>query len=215
MMKEKLEIILNEYNAILAFRARCIKNIDEGMRTYLIFLGFNATAISFFSNNKSPNIILIGVLLVLCCIVGFSIYQQMIATYIQMIVYTKKLNLTRKLFKQWKKAGRLLYLPITAKKPGFDKTGYTGKKFSSFGIINLIKVLNSISAAFAFYLIITEIQTKQPLGISNSCIIILSLLIGISFFVIHKQNNKEQNAKAKKKWKKEKADFKKNKIGKW
>jgi len=127
MMKEKLEIILNEYNAILAFRARCIKNIDEGMKTYLLFLGFNATAISFFTNNHSPNIWLIGILLALCALVGFKIYEQMVATYIQMIVYTKKLNLTRKLFTHWKRARRLLYLPITEKKPDFDKTGYAEK----------------------------------------------------------------------------------------
>ncbi len=46
-MREELDIVFHEYKTIFELRQRCIKNIEDNMRTYLIFVGFIATAFSF------------------------------------------------------------------------------------------------------------------------------------------------------------------------
>jgi hypothetical protein len=157
-MREGLEIILNEYRTIFELRQRCIKNIEESMKTYLLFVGFIVTAFSFVAK-KPENARYAIFLFFVCGIVGFFIYRMIVESHINFIVYTRKLNKTRSYFKKRKK-GKLsdhILLTTKGKKPKFDTIGFLGKKFSQDGVLKLIQLINSLISFVFLYLLINEI----------------------------------------------------------
>ena len=202
-MSEQLQIIFHEYKTIFALRQRCIKNIDESMRTYLFFLGFIVTVVSFVINNYPQNIISIAGLLVICSLVGFFIYGQIVESYINLINYSRKLNLTRRFFIKFNGIKKYIYLPISGDEPNFVETGFTDRKFSEFGLLKLIQILNCLTAAFSCWLILIAIRNAQIYKIEDLYIVIILLVIIISFYLLHPYINEKQIKLAKIKWEKE------------
>lgn len=199
-MNDQLEIIFQEYNTIFSLRERCIKNIEESMKTYLIFLGFSITAFSFVVENVENVNILIGILL-FCCVVGFLIYILMIETHINFINYTKKLNKTREYFMKWKGIQHYLQLPTTGDEPDFDEIGFNGKIFSRSGILRLIQILNSMIAVIFCYLFLVEIVQQNPTcQIEKNCIVFISIGVALIFFFAHTCINDQLISGAKNKW---------------
>jgi hypothetical protein len=203
MKNIKLSIITNEYQTIKEFRERCVKNIEESTRTYLIFFGFVITALALvkeFSDFETPKFLIIFPLTV-CVIVGWYVYKLIIQTHINFINYTRKLNITRKFLKEKTKNSKYILLPTSGKEPAFDTIGYTGKKFSEDGVLRIIQILNSLVVGAITFLLIDTLL----LMVINEFIIkiIIPFLLIIISFLMHKNTNCILIKEAEEKWEKE------------
>lgn len=192
-MKDKITIIMNEYQAIKEFRERCIRNIEETTKTYLIFLGFGATATSFFLEKKIDSEYHV-IILVILLIVGLLIYKLNIHTHINFINYTRKLNETRSFFLEFKIPKKYLKLSTDKEHPKFDGIGFLDNKFSRQGSLRIIQILNSIIGSFVTFILI-----EKALLISYTiyeCRFIISMLAGIVIYLTHLWVNDQEIRKA-------------------
>ena len=201
-MREGLEIILNEYRTIFELRQRCIKNIEESMKTYLLFVGFIVTAFSLVAK-KPENAKYAIFLFFACCIVGFLIYRMIVESHINFIVYTRKLNKTRTYFKKWKKGklSKFILLTTKGKKPKFDTIGFLGKNFSQDGVLKLIQLINSLISFVFLYLLINEFfcwtRFARFYRVGN---LIIAFAFALIFYLLHNLVNNKLVNQAKNKY---------------
>jgi len=177
-MKEIVDVLINEYNSIKDFRERCIRNIEETTRTYLIFLGFGATSSAIFFEKQLPPIYMIFIMTI-CLIVGIIIYRLNIQTHINFINYTRKLNETRSFFSELKIPDKYFLLPTDGKHPEYDRIGVLNKRFSKHGSLKIIQLINSIIGGVEFFFIVGEVSPLFIFWISVGCKLCFSIFFGV------------------------------------
>jgi hypothetical protein len=195
-MNQNLTILLNEYAALKDFRERCIRNIEEATRTYLIFIGFTATASAITLEKGLPKTYLFLIFLI-CIIVGMNIYSNNIQTHINFIDYTRKLNKTRGLFKRFKLLEGLLVLTTDPNYPPYDNLGVLNKKFSRDGSLIFIQIINSILGSVACYALILAIENLVYIPYFYDCKILFCIGIGFILYLVHSKINKDLIEEAK------------------
>ena len=195
MSKKYIQVITNEYRVIKELRERCIKNIEATTRTYIYFLGFIVTASSVLIDENMTYLIPI---LLVGNIVGSFTYKMIVATHIQFISYTRKLNFTRKSLMLNKKIKLATKLPIDENFPAFDTIGYTSMKFSEQGVLRLIQVLNSFMLLALLFLVLDFFESLYPASLDTWKKVIISLIFSISGFFLHQGKNDSMVEEAEK-----------------
>jgi hypothetical protein len=169
-MRSHNEILLNEYQEINCLRERAIQSMESTETAYFTFLGLIITAISFFYGNSNEEekrwVIIIGLVVIL--IFGISMYNLLIGSNINKIIYTRMLNRTRNYLIQSKNLKKFILLEINGFKPDFDTLGFLGKKLSVVGIIGIIAIINSILIGILSYLILSILCIKNALRLCVS-----------------------------------------------
>jgi len=200
MKREVFEILLNEYQELSKLRERSIKNTEETTRTFITILGLVAAAFSISPGEPTKNIILL-ITVGIALVVGGFIYHGLILNNISQTIYTRELNITRKLIIENRGIENKIFLKTEKNKPVFDNLGFFDEKYSVHGGLGLITLLNCFLAAIFLVLLFNldpfiNFWTSIP---DNIGIVITAIITTFYFQKIH---HKDMIALGEKKWNK-------------
>lgn len=180
------QILINEYNALMNLRERSIKSIGSTANSYTTFLGLLATAVSIiykYFENKDDSLIFLPIGLAFV-VYGVIIYSSIISSHINFTIYTRKLNLTRRLLVMNKKGLRKkIFLPIDGNEPNFDELGFLKQKYSKVGFLAIIKWINSVLLGFLIAFGMNALFNLTN-NLKKQANFVLLLVLSIFFFCI-------------------------------
>lgn len=208
-MTEKTDILLKQSDELMILRERSINNIISSSNSFLTFLGLVGTALAVFINKSNSNKPVEHIVLIIAGIVVFSygcfIYHHIWSFYVNQIIYTRKLNLTRAYLVRNRDFVRRILLPLDGDTPEFNKQGHLGEDFSKKGTVSWIKWINSVSMSMLVFAFLSFYPSILNLPWFVKIIFIqLSLIFGIFggilTFLGHEKHDKDILKKAEEEW---------------
>lgn len=233
-IKNKREFLWKQMEELFKLRERNIETMGGVHKAYLTFLPILGATISLILTIDKM-IVFTKVFWITMILLGFatffyglSIFNKEILTHINQVIYTKKINMTRRCLIETEDFKKIRLLPTYAKRPAFGTTTYLEKDLSTVGIIHFLKWVDSIVIFLTFIALFWTItywgnlfsykeilnnstNNEYPTLIFN-CYLIICLIISfgiglVSFHAIHMRKFKSLNIEARNKWNNELGTF--------
>jgi hypothetical protein len=211
LYEQQRKFLYKQAEELFKYRERSIESISSTYSAYVKFLPILAVAIGVFIK-IDDNVLTDSIFWIVIFFTGIAVFTYgcyihhlLISSYINLNIYTKKINLTRSYLMPTGYENKTL-LPYTAKEPNFGEQGYLEEDISKIGVVAFMRWANSIIAfisfSILFYLLL--LLCKEFWLELECCKLISSVFFGLIFGYIsyehHKKHYNEKIDKAKGFW---------------